>query len=166
MVDCDKPEDTIVFTSPMKEIEAAVSSRTGGEITNAIQRLGSVETYQRRYLYMVALDVVESDEMEAMTGMGETAPAAPAPAPKPPVTPEKREEIKKELTDVDGEADPLQLEALKNATKMLRQSGEHDEECMKIAMETHGFTIATKSRCAALIDAIKKMLPAQEEKAE
>ena len=166
MVDCDKPEDTIVFTSPMKEIEAAVSSRTGGEITNAIQRLGSVETYQRRYLYMVALDVVESDEMEAMTGMGETAPAAPAPAPKPPVTPEKREEIKKELTDVDGEADPLQMEALKNATKMLRQSGEHDEECMKIAMETHGFTIATKSRCAALIEAIKKMLPAQEEKAE
>ena len=35
--------------------------------SNAIQALGSVETYSRRYLYMTALEIVENDYSEAMT---------------------------------------------------------------------------------------------------
>lgn len=160
LIDCDNPQDRILFTSPMKEIEAAVSSRTGGEITNAIQRLGSVETYQRRYLYMIALDVVESDEMEANTGM-ETP--APAPAPKPPVAPEKREEIKKELTNAEGNADALQLEALKEAVKKLRSKEGMEETCVQIAIQTKGFTVISRSDCEALIKRIKEKLEDQHE---
>lgn len=159
VVNCDSPEQSITFTSPMKEIEPIISSTTGGEVTNAIQRLGSVETYQRRYLYMIALDVVESDEMEATTGINEPAPA---PAPHAPVSPEKREEIKKELTATEENATDLQLEALKAAVKKLRTIPGQEEKCVKIALDTKGFTEVTKSKCEALIQAINAQVSAQE----
>ncbi len=57
VVNTDNPEQTIVFKSPMKELDS-IESKTGGRITNAMQNLGSAETYQRRYLYMTALDIV------------------------------------------------------------------------------------------------------------
>ena len=61
VVNTDNPTETIEFKSPMKEIDSIESSRTGGKLTNAVQNLGSVETYQRRYLYITALDIVEAD---------------------------------------------------------------------------------------------------------
>ena len=163
VVNCENPTESITFTSPMKEIEPIVSSTTGGEVTNAIQRLGSVETYQRRYLYMIALDVVESDEMEATTGMNEPAPA---PEPHPPVTPEKREEIKKELTATEENADELQLEALKNAVKKLRTVPGTEEKCVKIALDTKGFTTVSKSMCEALIQGINATIANAKENAD
>ncbi len=163
VVNCENPTESITFTSPMKEIEPIVSSTTGGEVTNAIQRLGSVETYQRRYLYMIALDVVESDEMEATTGMNEPAPA---PEPHPPVTPEKREEIKKELTATEENADELQLEALKNAVKKLRGVPGTEEKCVKIALDTKGFTTVSKSMCEALIQGINATIANAKENAD
>ena len=144
--------DYIEFTSPMREIEPIVSSTTGGEVTNAIQRLGAVETYQRRYLYMIALDIVEADEMEAMTGMSPDV-QVPAPAPKPPVTPIEREQIKQQLTSPEAGADELQLAALKEAVKKLRKSGK-EEKSMAIALETKGFTTVSKTRCEELIKEI------------
>lgn len=33
---------------------------------NAVQLLGGVETYQRRYLYMAVLDIVEHDQFDGM----------------------------------------------------------------------------------------------------
>lgn len=152
LVNVENPEDIIVFSSPMREIEPIVSNTTGGEVTNAIQRLGAVETYQRRYLYMVALDIVESDEMEAMTGMNPEAPA-PLPAPKPPVNPIQREEIKQQLTAPEASADELQLTALKEAVKRLRKAG-NDGKAVEIALETKGFTTVSKSRCEELINTI------------
>ena len=149
----DNPEDYVDFTSPMREIEPIISNTTGGEVTNAIQRLGSVETYQRRYLYMIALDIVEFDEMEAMTGMSPAAPVE-APAPKPPVTPVERKEIKQQLTATEDNADELQLNALRAAVKKLRMIPGNDERCMKIAVETEGFVNISKAKCEALINAI------------
>lgn len=49
-------EKEIVFTSPMAE--AALKG------CHPIQNLGAVETYQRRYLYMAALDIAESDILD------------------------------------------------------------------------------------------------------
>ena len=54
LVNCEKPEETIEFESPM----ATVSLKGAHDIQN----LGAVETYQRRYLYMTAFEVVESDD--------------------------------------------------------------------------------------------------------
>lgn len=47
----------VIFLSPM------VDSQMKGALP--IQNLGAVQTYQRRYLYMMALDIVEHDAIDA-----------------------------------------------------------------------------------------------------
>lgn len=155
LINVDNPSDFINFTSPMREIEAIISSKTGGEVTNAIQRLGSVETYQRRYLYMVALDVVESDSIEPLTGDN------PPPAPKPtmPVTPEKRQEVAKNLTDPEGNATELQIKGLKAAmAKLLEKDPNKENFVAQIALKTNGLTEISKADCEQLVQAITTML--------
>ena len=163
---CDDPADTVEFTSPMRDIEPIISSTTGGEVTNAIQRLGSVETYQRRYLYMIALDIVEADEMEAMTGLNPEAPADTPVQKAPPATPLERQEIKQELTAAEAPADELLTNALKAAVKKLRLAGGNDDRCVKIALDTHGFTEVSKSKAEALINAINAELETKKEGTE
>ena len=89
---------------------------------NAVQALGGVETYQRRYLYMACLDIVEADAFDATQGKpdpetGKTE--APKKATKP-ASPEKREEVKKDLIDESGEATEVQVKSIKNGLKKLR----------------------------------------------
>lgn len=50
--DTDKPAEQIVFSSPM-----AAASLKG---CHEIQNLGATETYQRRYLYMIALEITDA----------------------------------------------------------------------------------------------------------
>ena len=150
----DNPGDFIVFSSPMKEIEPIVSSKTGGEVTNAIQRLGSVETYQRRYLYMIALDIVESDSIEPMTGENPT----PKTTTKP-VTPEQRQEVAKNLTAPEGNATELQIKGLKAALTKLREADPSKEDMIaQLAMQTNGFTNISKSDCEDIIKRVTAML--------
>jgi hypothetical protein len=69
----------IVITSPMAEANLKGSQ--------PIQLIGSIQTFQRRYLWMAALELTEHDTID-MTPAPETktAPKAePKPAPKPPV---------------------------------------------------------------------------------
>jgi hypothetical protein len=151
----DNPGDFVVFTSPMREIAPIISNTTGGEVTNAIQRLGSVETYQRRYLYMIALDIVESDSIEPLTG--DNPP--PAPKPKAPATPEQRQEVTKNLTAPDGNATELQIKGLKAALNKLRESDPTKEDMIaQLAMQTNGFTTISKSDCEELIKRVTAML--------
>lgn len=60
LVNAEQPEEVITFTSPMAE-----ASLKG---THPIQNLGAVETYQRRYLYMAAFEIVENDFLDATQG--------------------------------------------------------------------------------------------------
>ena len=60
VVDLDNPSDTIVFTSPMGS--AALKG------CHEVQNIGAVETYQRRYLWIVALEIVEHDALDKTTG--------------------------------------------------------------------------------------------------
>ena len=53
ILDSEKPEDRIEFFSPMASIELKGA--------HAIQNIGAIETYQRRYLYMMAFEISESD---------------------------------------------------------------------------------------------------------
>ena len=158
IINVDNPSDYINFTSPMREIEAIISSKTGGEVTNAIQRLGSVETYQRRYLYMVALDIVESDSIEPTTG--DNTP--PTPKPTAPVTPEKRQEVTKNLTAPEGNATELQIKGLKAAmTKLLEADPTKEDFVTQIALKTNGLTEISKADCEKLVQAITAMLEEQ-----
>ena len=58
IVNSEKVDEKIVFTSPMKELNLKGA--------NAIQSLGGVETYQRRYLYLVALEITENDVIDSL----------------------------------------------------------------------------------------------------
>ena len=60
IVNCETPTEREVYTSPMKEIDMKGN--------NAIQSLGGVETYQRRYLYMAAFDITENDTFDKVSG--------------------------------------------------------------------------------------------------
>lgn len=60
IVDLDNPDDRIVLTSPMGS--AALKG------CHEVQNIGAVETYQRRYLWMAALEVVEHDALDKTTG--------------------------------------------------------------------------------------------------
>ena len=155
VINVDNPTDYINFTSPMREIEPIISAKTGGEVTNAIQRLGSVETYQRRYLYMIALDIVESDSIEPTTG--ENTP--PTPKSTAPVTPEKRQEVTKNLTAPEGNATELQIKGLKAALAKLREADPTQEDFIsQIAIKTNGLTEISKADCEKLVQAITTML--------
>jgi hypothetical protein len=56
----DKPEDWFNIESPMGS-----ASLKG---CHEVQNIGAVETYQRRYLWVAALEIVEHDALDATTG--------------------------------------------------------------------------------------------------
>jgi hypothetical protein len=65
----------VVITSPMAEANL--------KGTHPIQNLGAVETYQRRYLWMTALEIVEHDALDARTGQDEPARGKVVKVPEP-----------------------------------------------------------------------------------
>lgn len=161
IINTENPEEVIPFIAPFNQIMPIVSN-AGKQATNEMQALGSSITYMRRYLYMLALDICESDSIDANIGKGESAPATPS-APqtekKAPATPEQRQEVKKELTAKEGNATALQIKGLKNVLKKLKDADPTKEEIIaKIAVETEGFTVITKSDCEAMIQKITAML--------
>ena len=56
----EQPEDCITLFSPMGS--AALKG------CHEVQNIGAVETYQRRYLWVAALEIVEHDALDATTG--------------------------------------------------------------------------------------------------
>lgn len=156
MVNTENPEETAVFFAPFNQLSPIVSN-SGNAVTNEMQALGSSITYMRRYLYMIALDICESDSVDA--GIG-AKPAAPKPAEKKaPATQEQRQEVKENLTAPGDNASDLQIKGLKAALKRLKDADPSKEEMIaKIALQTQGFTVISKSDCEALIQRITAML--------
>lgn len=66
VVNCDNPDETIEFTSPMRELQL--------KGTNDIQNLGGIQTYLTRYLYIQLLNIVEADAFDAVSGKSESKP--------------------------------------------------------------------------------------------
>ena len=95
-------------------------------IKNPIQKVGAIQTYVRRYLYMLMLDIVEADVIDETAGKAEEPKKSRRPA-----SPEKREEVKKELIDEDGEASEVQIKSIKNGLKKLREKDEANEPYVK-----------------------------------
>lgn len=129
LVNSDKPEETITFTSPL--VPLTVTDSKTGEVKspagmNSLQALGGAETYQRRYLYMLALDVVEADSFDATSGKADPE-TGKTDAPKKstrPATPEQRAEAKADLIDQDGAATDVQIRSIKRGLKKLREKSE------------------------------------------
>lgn len=166
VVNIDNPEETIVFVAPFNQI-APIISNTGKQATNEMQALGSSITYMRRYLYMIALDICESDSIDG--DIGKPAPATVPTTPPPtkpalPATPEQRQEVKKELTAPADNATELQLKGLKAVLKRLKEADpSKEEQIAQIAVQTQNFTTISKADCEAMITRITKMLEGGDE---
>lgn len=110
------PSELIVFTSQLAPDESLIK--------NPIQKVGAIQTYVRRYLYLLALDIIESDGIEATTDKpdpeSDETPKTEPKTPKRPKTDKEREEIKEDLIDQGGEATETQIKAIKNGLKKLR----------------------------------------------
>ena len=146
LTNVDKPDDTVTFALPLVQL-------TENKGTNAVQAFGATVTYYRRYLYMIALDICEPDEIDA--GIKGTTPtvtpvAAPVTAPTP---------TEKPLTNADGNASEIQLKQLKEVLKKLKDADPSKEDMItKLAVETKGFTVISKADCEALTLMVGDML--------
>jgi len=73
IVDVDATEATqpnfVIFSSPMSTAEL--------KGCHAIQNLGAVQTYLRRYLWVAAMEIVEHDALDATTGKDDSKKAEP-----------------------------------------------------------------------------------------
>lgn len=157
IINTENPDESVSFVAPFNQI-APIVSNTGKQATNEMQALGSSITYMRRYLYMIALDICESDSIDANLGKGETA-SAPAAEKKAPATPEQRQEVKENLTAPADNASALQIKGLKAVLKKLKDADPSKEELIaNIAVQTKGFTEISKSDCETLIQKITAML--------
>ena len=153
IVNTDNPEDTVAFVSPFNQISPIISNE-GKAATNEMQALGSSITYMRRYLYMLALDICESDSIDANIGKPVALSEKKAPA-----TPEKREEIKENLTAPADNATPLQIKGLKAVLKKLKAADSSKEDMINtLAVQTQGFTVISKADCEKLIEKVNEML--------
>ena len=63
IVNAENTDEKLVFTSPMSEANL--------KSCHAVQNLGAVQTYLRRYLWVNAFEIVESDGLDAITGKDE-----------------------------------------------------------------------------------------------
>lgn len=183
IVNCDNPDERIEFTSPMKELTAIVSNK-GNVVMNEIQTLGSLETYQRRYLYLIAMDIVESDGIDSLDPNAEppkkekktatpkkttpTSSIAASPVttkdeePKKQVAPptvDERKKIKKDAVAENGQANDLQIKALKGVLKKLKEIDPTQEEFIgKVVLKTKSFTKITKKACEILIVQVNNLI--------
>ena len=123
IVDVDKPEDKIEFKSPMSTAEL--------KGCHAIQNLGAVQTYLRRYLWVAAMEIVEHDSLDAITGKDEPKKAKPT-VESPRIVGDKGE------WQIDAPADPLGqdvkgwLELIRNATYMFLDMCNKPEDVLMI----------------------------------
>jgi hypothetical protein len=157
IIDIDNPTDSISFHAPLVQL----SENKG---TNAVQAFGSTVTYYRRYLYMIALDICEPDEIDAGIKNNPVPAITPTPVTTPEIKPTTPAPItlapaEKPLTNADGNASEIQIKQLKEVLSKLKNSDPSKEDMiMKIAIETKGFTVISKADCEALTVKIGEML--------
>ena len=157
LINLDKPTEIWEFGKDMKDIAEAGKYRM-----NEIQADGSQITYYRRYLYFVLLDISTPDEIDAESGTNNSkaeVTKAKTTTAKKPATAEERATIKEEIVNVEGQADELQIKALKNALKQLKALDPSKEEMIKkIATKTKKFTVIKKEDCEKLVLKIGAMI--------
>lgn len=168
----DEMDEYVDFSVPYCEVDQIISN-SGKVVTNKLQAIGSSITYLRRYLWMLALDVVEQDDVDSTAGaLTPASPLTPSTAPavseqpaKKPATPAEREQIKTEITsggvsDEDN-ATPEQLAELKAVLNELVQLDEtRFDFAQGVSMKTQGLTRVRKDSCDKLIQTVKAMVSA------
>ena len=118
VVNADNVNEHVDFASPVAPDESLIS--------NPIQKLGAVQTYVRRYLHLMMLDIVEPETVDEISGQDEKK--APAKKAQKPATKEEREQAKETITNTTGAADEAQIKAIKAGLKKYRDEVENADE--------------------------------------
>lgn len=152
IIDMEDPKESIIFTAPVREW-------MGNAAVTPVQAWGATETYMRRYLYMIALDIVEADTLENRPDPDRKPVNVKPNKPAEPATPEKREEVKQELTAPSGNASNLQIKRLKEALKKLKEKDPSQEDFVnQVAIKTKAFSEIRKEACEALLMRVSELL--------
>lgn len=153
IVNIDDSADSITFEAPMKDLS---DLQYGTVAANVIQTYGAELTYMRRYLLLAAFNLIEQDQVD-----NEALPQE-APKPKTPATVKERATIVTNLTNVEGQADELQLKGLKVKCSELYQAANGNENIIRvltqIADATKNFTECKKTDCEKYMMAVTNQL--------
>lgn len=149
----------IVITSPMAEANL--------KGTHPIQNLGAVETYQRRYLWMTALEIVEHDILDASEPMKDAPKAEPKPTPKrelefkkdepkpkPEPKPEapKSERMKNWEIKIDAEDEAKWAEMVITSTNLALQAAQSPEDVQAIFQVNRATYNQLKEKFSSMYD--------------
>lgn len=150
--------DYIQVSCPLRSI-----AEPGKFRMNEVQAAGAEITYYRRYLYMLILDIVEADKIDADEAADTPKPAAKRPAKEPqkkkPATAEERAEIKEAVTAAEEAASELQVENLRLAlAKLLNTDPEQEDFIQELMLKTDGLTNVTKEQAEKITAAVSEML--------
>ena len=162
IVNTENGSESIDFTAPMVISE-------GNKAVTPVQALGATITYFRRYLYMMALDICEPDEIDSVGATPpKSAPATnstPTVATKPTTPATANTSENKPLTSGSGNASETQIRQLKDLLIKLKEKDPASEEAItEIAIQTQGFTVISKADCEALVIKIGEKLKVGEER--
>lgn len=153
LINLHDPSEQLIVTSPMRKLE--IVSQSGKSKMNELQGLGAEETYQRRYLYYMLLDIVEADTFDATSGKDDTEDEDITPV--KPKTAEERKEITEAVTKVSGDmANDLQKESIKKGLAKLREKGDHEDFITEVVSKMKQG--ATAAEAEAIISDIGKLL--------
>ena len=120
----------IVITTPMAEANLKGA--------HPIQNLGAVLSYQRRYLWMAAMELVEGDAVDS---------APPVEAPKPEPKPTPVQPLKPPVKPVKGKVDPIPPQHVEPAAWTILIDAPDDESWTTMLLE------ATKLKISMATDA-------------
>jgi len=117
--------DKVEFSTPIVYAEAAKGQ--------PIQMLGSTHTYLRRYLWLLAMEIVEADAVDAAPQEEKAEPIKIAPKTKPPAKIEGKEGPwqLKITTDSDGEVQDW-INAVKEAVGIMLSHAKDERDVMDI----------------------------------
>lgn len=161
IVNTDDPQQRICFSIPIRFIAEPAKFRM-----NEVQGVGAVVTYYRRYLYMLVLDLVESDGFDGLP-VPEEDEGQDTPSPKAtetpkairPVTPAERKEITEQLTGSEEMASEEEISELKEKLKLLLElDPEQESFIQEIALKTNSFQEIKRVACLALTENVADML--------
>lgn len=159
LIDIDDPNQRIVISFPMAHIAEPSKFRM-----NEVQSLGAEITYTRRYLYMLLLDIVEADVIDAgdeskETKTPESEPEKPKKKAAAPKTKEERKAIKEELTSEETPATDEEREEVRGLmTRVLNAFPDQEEFLMEIMEKTDGLEKLTAIQAAQLKEGLEVIL--------
>lgn len=154
VVNCEQPEEHIDFCVPFVVADPIISNRTGGEVTNVVQRVGSSITYIRRYSWQLVLDIVEADLID---GDGADEPVVQPKAVE--VKPEEKQALVEVLTSADEPANEFQIKALKGLLKDISAKVADGAAIAKqVLLDTDKLTKVSKNKAEIIINQLTEKL--------